>query len=511
MAKINKMSRDKIEEIKNVIIVGLLLCAILLLYLFWKNTSIEIGSGGNNLKKEYSENYYALTVEDILKPEEINIGFGEKDYRKIGPKKFDMMWDGTGAEDDKNNILSILKDFSNNGDVIVEEIDENMYETINNDVTVNIIMPYSFTFDDFCNIYELKKHSSYSKIHRIKRISYTKLAKDSLFVFDDKEHKFYRLISAKKDIGFDNLIKAFSKDKFFISYELGTIIGVENSVLIPLSMESPLEKILVKQDIDTSKEEETSELAKKFFGEGLEFVRKITHSDNKVIYMYGYGKQVLTIEQTGKVIYTENSSNGASTEADFITSLEQAIKFITAHKGWQNLEGERENLYLKDVEYDNKKNRYKFIFGLRLNSNKVFYASGEPLTISVEKGKVVEYEWQLFRHTANYEKQNQNKNRTEVYPGIDILTENYKDIYNELVKNNKIKLGKSPEFEDIIGKVTEMETGYLLKLSDNIKGKEYYSKEEEHYARPVWKVSIGENRFFYDLYTGKKITYKIEN
>ena len=40
-------------------------------------------------------------------------------------------------------------------------------------------------------------------------------------------------------------------------------------------------------------EYEISNLAKKFFGEGLEFIRKITQSDGKIIYMYDYSKQVL--------------------------------------------------------------------------------------------------------------------------------------------------------------------------------------------------------------------------
>ena len=52
-----------------------------------------------------------------------------------------------------------------------------------------------------------------------------------------------------------------------------------------------------------------------------------------------------------------------------------------------------------------------------------------------------------------------------VYPRIDILTENYIEIYSELQKNYKASNGQPISFEEIISEVTGMETGYLIKIS----------------------------------------------
>ena len=76
-------------------------------------------------------------------------------------------------------------------------------------------------------------------------------------------------------------------------------------------------------------------------------------------------------------------------------------------------------------------------------------------------------------------------------------------MYSELQKNYKASNGQPISFEEIISEVTGMETGYLIKISA-LKDRPITS------ANPVWKVSIGENKFFYDLYTGKKIMYTVE-
>jgi len=501
MPRSRNIGCSKIEYIKNIIIVVLLLTAVLLLYFFWRDTNLRKMGDQDELRKSYLESYYKPTIQEIVKPDEINIGFGESDYRKIGPQKFELIWAGSGEKDKNESIIAKLKAFGNKGDIIVNEINKSEYEKINNARVLNIVMPYSVTFSDFCDIYSLKKHAGYDIINRIKQISYSDLAKDSLFIYDEKGNKYYRLISNKKNVGFEKIINKFSKDKFYISYELGTIIGVENSVLIPLKMASPLEKFNVTQDIDFVNEYETSNLAKKFFGEGLEFIRKITQSDGKIIYMYDYSKQVLTIEQDGKVTYTEAGMVN-NKKTNFIDSLKQAVDFISAHDGWKNFGGKEESLYLKNVEYDDEKNTYYFVFGVKVNSSKVFYDKEDPLKITVQGGKVIEYTKRMFKKEKEENKNTGDKRRV-VYPGVDILTENYMEMYSELQKNYKASNGQPISFEEIISEVTGMETGYLIKISA-LKDRPITS------ANPVWKVSIGENKFFYDLYTGKKIMYTVE-
>ncbi len=502
MKKTRLITGDRIEEIKNVLIVVLLFIAVLLLHFFWNNTRLEIGTGEENIKKTYSTRYYMPTLEEIMKPDEINIGYGEKDYRKIGAAKFEKVWRGESEEISKGSVLGRLRAFGSKGDVLVEEIEKGVYEKINNEKTLNVIMPYSLRFLDLCKIYDLKTHASYDKINSIKQISYTAAAKNSLFLYDEKNDKYYRLISSKKDIGFEKIINKFSGDRKNISYELGTITGSESSVLIPLEQSSLIEKFRFKNDIDLQQEYATSELGKIFFGESLEFIRKMTQSGGKIVYMYGYGKQVLSVEQNGKLIYTEVLPQEYQKNVGFAEALESAVKFVGVHRGWQDVNGEAGDIFLKSVDYDEKFNRYKFGFGMRFDGRKVYYTEGEVTTVVVEKGYVTEYQKQLFAAERNNKEENIETKKKEVYEAIDLLTENYKYMWDIASRNTRGK--PNPEnFEYVVSKITGMEMGYLIKFKNDL-------EEANQYSRPVWKVSIGKSKFFFDLYTGEKAGYKIE-
>ena len=122
MPRSRNIGCSKIEYIKNIIIVVLLLTAVLLLYFFWRDTNLRKMGDQDELRKSYLESYYKPTIQEIVKPDEINIGFGESDYRKIGPQKFELIWAGSGEKDKNESIIAKLKAFGNKGDIIVNEI-----------------------------------------------------------------------------------------------------------------------------------------------------------------------------------------------------------------------------------------------------------------------------------------------------------------------------------------------------------------------------------------------------
>ena len=104
------------------------------------------------------------------------------------------------------------------------------------------------------------------------------------------------------------------------------------------------------------------------------------------------------------------------------------------------------------------------MFGVKVNSSKVFYDKEDPLKITVQGGKVIEYTKRMFKKEKEENKNTGDKRRV-VYPGVDILTENYMEMYSELQKNYKTSNGQPISFEEIISEVTGMETGYLIKIS----------------------------------------------
>ena len=121
-------------------------------------------------------------------------------------------------------------------------------------------------------------------------------------------------------------------------------------------------------EIDTKEADYIREFAQSFFGDSLDFVRRIEESKGNIIYMYGYSDKTLTITPNNGIEYKEKEGPAGS-DVGYLKSLEIALEYVGTHGGWKTYDGANITPYVKSVtriESDNNKG-YRFVFGMEFD------------------------------------------------------------------------------------------------------------------------------------------------
>ena len=180
------MSRSMIEKMKNISLVALFFSTVLLLYFFWGNITFDkIGFTGSPDSGDVPIN------ELIVKPERIVVNFGNDNYTVIPPGRTDIWYQPDGGE----SIVSELDVFGQAGDILIEEIAYDKYEIVTKYRSIWTEFSYDIPIADFCTIFNISKPSSYSMIETVTKIGYSTAVDKSIFIYDGKNQKYYRLVA----------------------------------------------------------------------------------------------------------------------------------------------------------------------------------------------------------------------------------------------------------------------------------------------------------------------------
>lgn len=485
-----------IEQMKNAILVVLFLSTVLLLYFFWGNVSFD--------KISLPEDRIALEIpsaQEVIKPYDIIVNFGAENYTIIPLSNRDI-WNSN-----KSGINSIIKEFHKFGqteNIKFEEITTQQYEEAMKFQSLQAKFAYHMPFSEFCRIYDINLPQSANMIAYLSTVGYSSVSPDSLFIYNGRDHKYYRLVADSGNMDFSSLIASLESEGYNTYYPISSYLGIENSTLVPLDVQTNLQSFSIQRDAYSYQKEKINAFAETFFGESFDFVRKITEENGTIIYMYGYGQKVLIVKPDGTFEYKEEQLNGAGSQQSFAEALDTALEFVASHGTWESLDGAELPAYLKDLTIDpDKKKGYRFTFGMEANGIRLFNKNGESLIVDVTQGQVTYY----YRNMLDYDPQELESitaaSNDSAFSAVNLIAQNYEYIY-QVLKEKGLETDlsdKNKQFEKVSSLISNMEIGYLNSDANT---------EEESKVKPVWVVALSGINLYFDLYSAEPIGYSEE-
>ena len=495
------MSKPRlIEKAKTLSLVVLFLSTVLLLYFFWGNISTgELYAPPAQAAGKLPE------AASLIKPNQIVVNFGGDNYTVMMPAD---IWRDSPVGD---SFVAELDRFSAAENVLVKEIPADKYQQVMKLKSIFAEFNYNIPTSDFCAVFGMDNPQNYSAIGAVTAIGYS-TAQDgkSLFVYDGEAKKYYWLQADAgdgEDSGFSGLIDSIEAQGYSnnIYYPASAILGVENNTLVPLSVKSALKSVPFKQDSYSHQTDKINALAAPFFGGNFDFVRSIVEENGTVIYMYGYGQNVLIVSPDGTIEYKEEQT-GQNGGQSFTSALETAVNYVASHGSWTPLEKEGLTPYLKGViPNPNKKQGYRFIFGMELNGNRIYYEDGEPLVADVTSGQVTYYKSQIIDFdSGDIEAVETGSSGAgdsdDAYSAANLIAGNYQYIYNVLQQSGGVIPAKNQvTVEDVAVLISDMQTGYVKPAGNGITE-----------LRPAWIVTAADIDIYFDLYSADPIGFSKE-
>ncbi len=500
--------KEKIEIAKNILLVVLFLLTILLLSFLWAEKGLE-----DFILTESRETKEVLLAEEVFLPDKIIISKGKGDFEI--PKKTRELW--------VNEILPILKNIDSLGNKETEEITGESYNQVLEFPFIAFTFKDSIALKDFKNIFGIKNKMNLEEDIWIKHALFSKADEKCIFIYDDKENRYFRIIAEK------NILKLFyedgerqnnDKDRFDLSeimkkyggkekityYRLKEFFGEKSKKNTLVMLEQPKETLNIKfeKNLEIKTNEEKDRIAEKFFGKTLDFVRKIEESEGKTIYMYGFGQKVLIIDDLGYVEYKEVVKPDNSKEHTFTENLQVALEFMSDKivydedkNNFGDLVDEKPRI-MEIIIDKTKKDSVVFKMCIAIEDKKVYSPDYEQFEIGITSGKVDYYHQDFYEISQNKKSL---KKQIGLTP-IELISKNYVFIQKaeafakessipsiEILKKGKIQ---EKSVEDIAGKIENIEIGY-------------YKNDEKGELQCVWILETEDMRFEFELDSGEPI------
>lgn len=494
---------NRVEQLKNVILVVLLLSTVLLLSFFWGKVSFDqLGIPDKPIVQEVPQIY------QVLRPNLIRLSFGAENYTLLTTENSDL-WQSPSRAD----MVKEFRAFSQNPNIEVEEITLEKFQEIRQDwVSIWAQFEYDIPFSGFCREYSIEKHQNYEGIETFCMMGYSNDAgPETVFLYDKKNKRYYRLTAAadSQPTNFAGLIERVRQEGYTSYYPIGRKspdpgtpsylgIEIENDTLIPVEFRTNLAPLAYEQEVLPQQREKVKQLAADFFGENLDFVRTIVEENGTLIYMYGFGQNVFTAYPDGSFTYEEEQGKGNAAQGYF-DSLRTALQYVADHGSWESLDGWRGKPALKRVEFDPK--GYRFVFGMAIRGIPLYDKTDELITIDVMQGQVISYK----RNFVHVEQEAMNtldeSTMKDAFSPLNLIAQNYQYIYEVSQKQNGVDQpqAKDENFNWVAEQITSVQPGYLKVVEEEGKG----------HLQPVWVVTLNDNKFYFDLMTAEPLDYAL--
>ena len=473
------------ERIKTVLLVVLFITAVLLSYLYWRDSSfLEIKETMDN--RLSSTTLASQTIPDpseFVCPDSIDVNFGDGTYTSFH-ENARSVWE---------EILPFYTGFTKEKGLTVEMLSEAQWNNIMSFQSVQCRFSYPLPHSFFRTL-GAKSYNESDHFTSLTVLGFSKVFDDSYFIRSG-DGSYFRIRASEYDssgiLSLIESLRARSSDQY---YPMNQFLGTDNTAITPFATQIDLPTLQLHNMTGNESEQFETELARNFFGQSLDFIRTVTDNSGTTIFLYNYGETSLTIYQNGFFEYQDSPSSADKT-VGFVEAFRTASAFIAEHGTWSAHDGNTIHFLLEDVDRDtyNRSSVYTFRFRSHYNGRKI-YGSDNVLTIVVTGTQVTYYSRNLripgeedFTLTPNTETPN--------YPFVDVVSQNYESIAEELVRHEWMERPEDPEelFDAVLEKISGIDTGY-------------YEITENHrkVCQPSWILTVDRGpRIFYDLYTGE--------
>lgn len=259
----------------------------------------------------------------------------------------------------------------------------------------------------------------------------------------------------------------------------------EEKIKIPLPIEqTALNPVFVQSELDIFDTDKINEIAKKYFENNYEYVRKVVQINGSMVYTYKTEK-VLKISSEGLLDFYDGSG-------DIYNEYDVYKSFVTAINFTENFLGFPQDMYLSNavsIQIDGNYG-YQFTFSYNILDSPIFFSrvrKNEALQIEVIGDKIVSYK----RFIRNIDQSQKNKMQfINVMSALDVIKKNL-EINVEDKQSTELKILK----KDMIKEISNVYLGYfdLSRIS------------KEQVLRVVWVVEIKDKSYIFNAITGALI------
>ncbi|MCT4605778.1 MAG: two-component system activity regulator YycH [Marinisporobacter sp.] len=481
------MRRIGKENFKTILLTMLFVLSIALNQQLWERISltkiipsirqaetIEVRSQGN-----------IDNISNILSPQSFCINFGGGLHTLIYSDSHGI-WKGT---------IETIRDQISKKDLKVELIDEALWEEAR--AFRSIEMKFGYTMSAKLLKEIVKEKELIDEVEAFDSILISSKDDTSIYISNQREGVYYLVKGTKSNNQLLNIIKNIEENGYDAYYAMQEIYPVENERIMPIEFNENIHEVKVVQEIDPTNDGTIESFAGTFFGENLDFVRKIRETSGSVIYMYGYGQKELKIDDLGVLYYIEKtdpqkSSQNISSE----DALNIALQFINEHGSWSNVD-----IYLKNIEFT-QKNRYIFSFGYRINGLPVYYKTDDKqkmmdaaVQVEVLGEQVIYYKRFLKREKIAIKLLEDEENRT-VLSAPQIIDRNFGFIKEDFLRtiDQEQNIDQEEISKKVLSTIRKVEVGYYNQPS-----------KQPNQLTPIWIIKTDQMIYYFDAYNGRMI------
>ncbi|MDD2217717.1 MAG: hypothetical protein PHX63_04725 [Eubacteriales bacterium] len=433
-----------------------------------------------------------LSASETFVPSRISFNAGNGAYRVFNSDEVNC-W----ATEDKNGMADLLAASIDEGVFFAEEITMKQYEDMKNTASITAIFDYGLPFKDFCSLIAEKPPQESDYIGAIAEVSFSTASTTNLFL-KDNQNKYYGITLSKPGEYLSQCVNEHNTKNTVTYFPMDSYLGeaISNKTLVPVELNAELNDFVIQRDFDIKDSKHIDELAKRFFSESFDFVRKIEEESGKTVYMYGYGRRILIADVDGTLEY-KMQAQGDAGSLSYLQAFEVARAFINRQGGFFTESGQELKPYLKDGEYNfDKSGGSRFVFGIKCGKYPLLSASSDAIVVEVSKGQVTYFK----KCFVSFSESNATRESRQAMSAINVIAKNYKEIYNVMEQNMLLgedEKKKADRFSVVSDKIENMSYGYVFG-GDNI-------------ARSAWILTYDKQDFqmYFSLYDGEFLGYRV--
>lgn len=453
-------------NIKNIILIAMVLVCIYLSSNVWLKLPDIVIYKPEELNKDNKEDFVPADIWNVVRP--------IKNIIKINDKYTILYSD---EQDLWGKAVHVITDAFNNFD------NSNINETA---AFPSKYMKFDFNtnipVDIFSGFMKIKNQNIHNTVRNIKNIIIDLDNPNSIYIYngentlkiENENINTQELSKIANEINFENETKYVFDQKI-----------VEETIQVPIPLEkTALNPVFVKSELDVFDTKAINKIAKDYFKNNYEYVRKSVEVNGNLVYMYR-SQKILKINAEGLLDFYDVTME-LENQTDVFEGLVSAVNFTNDFLGFPK------DVYLSSVdsiEYDGNYG-FRYAFSYKVLDRPILFSKVREnlaLQIDVVGDNVVSYK----RFIRDIDDSNNGKmNEIQILPAADVILKN-------LIENNK---NKDP---DIIQDLTPLSKDMLKDISNIYLGYFDISRiSKEQVLRVVWVVEVGDRSYIFNAITG---------